>query len=114
MDTSFQQICADSDKVRLSLEQWKQKLHELDIKPSREYSEMKIEYAILELLLHRPSPTFMVPSREMASRCSKAASSAVRQWSKLDKEYGISVVCRCFRQLHDILLVGLVGLYCDW
>ncbi|KAL1873616.1 hypothetical protein VTK73DRAFT_803 [Phialemonium thermophilum] len=114
MDTSFQDICTASDQVRRELEQWKHQLDEMDIKPSREYSEMKIEYCLLQLLLHRPSPTFMVPSRQMISHCSKAVSSSVHQWSKISNESGAAAVCRCFRQLHDILLVALAGLYCDW
>lgn len=114
MDTTFQQICATSDQIRRDLELWEQQLEAMALKPSREYSEMKIEYCMLQLLLHRPSPTFMVPSRQMASYCSKAASTAISQWSKIVDEYGISAVCRCFRQLHDIILVGLAALYCDW
>ncbi|CAM1502608.1 Fc.00g073840.m01.CDS01 [Cosmosporella sp. VM-42] len=58
-DTSFQQICATSDQIRRDLEHWKQQLDEMDLKPSRVYSEMKIEYCLLQLVLHRPSPTFM-------------------------------------------------------
>ncbi|KAM5341698.1 hypothetical protein ACJ41O_014729 [Fusarium nematophilum] len=114
MDTTFQQICATSDQIRRDLEIWEQRLEESGLKPSREYSEMKIEYCLLQLLLHRPSPTFMVPSRQMASYCSKAAASAIHHWSSLESENGISAVCRCFRQLHDILLVGLAAIYCDW
>jgi hypothetical protein len=114
MDTTFQQICATSDQIRRDLELWEQQLEAMALKPSREYSEMKIEYCMLQLLLHRPSPTFMVPSRQMASYCSKAASTAINQWSKIVDEYGISAVCQCFRQLHDIVLVGLAALYCDW
>ncbi|KAH7145604.1 fungal-specific transcription factor domain-containing protein [Dactylonectria estremocensis] len=114
MDTTFQQICARSDEARKELEQWKQGLDDLDLKPSREYSEMKVEYCLLQLLLHRPSPTFMVPSLQMTSACSKIASSAIHQWSSIESEFGISAVCRCFTQLHSILLVGLAALYCDW
>lgn len=114
MDTSFQQICARSDEARKELEQWKRQLDELDIKPSREYSEMKVEYCLLQLLLNRPSPTFMVPSRQMTSSCSKVASSAIHQWISIETAFGISAVCRCFSQLHSILLVGLAALYCDW
>ncbi|KAL6400967.1 hypothetical protein AUP68_16687 [Ilyonectria robusta] len=114
MDTSFQQICARSEEARKDLEQWKRQLDELDIKPSREYSEMKVEYCLLQLLLNRPSPTFMVPSRQMTSSCSKVASSAIHQWISIEAEFGISAVCRCFSQLHSVLLVGLAALYCDW
>lgn len=113
MDT-IQQICARADEARRDLEQWKQNLGALGLKPSREYSETKVEYCLLQLLLHRPSPTFMVPTRQMISVCSKAASSATLQWSQIEAEFGISAVCRCFRQLHAILLVGLAALCCDW
>jgi hypothetical protein len=114
MDTTFQQICSTSDKIRQDLDLWGQNLQAMALNPSREYSEMKIEYCLLQLLLYRPSPTFMVPSREMASYCSKAASTAIHHWSVIAAEYGISAVCRCFRHLHDVLLVGLAALYCDW
>ncbi|KAJ4022898.1 hypothetical protein NW752_003353 [Fusarium irregulare] len=114
MNTTFQQICATSDEIRRDLDLWEEQLEAMSLKPSREYSEMKIEYCLLQLLLHRPSPTFMVPSRQMASYCSKAASMAIDHWSALLEGYGISAVCRCFRQLHDIILVGLAALYCDW
>ncbi|KAM0274317.1 hypothetical protein ACHAQH_007950 [Verticillium albo-atrum] len=112
--TSFQQICTMSDESRRDLMQWKQNLDEADLKPAREYSEMKIEYCLLQLLLNRPSPTFMVPSSPMIATCSKVAASAIHQWSKIEAQYGISAVYRCFRQLHAILLVGLAALYCDW
>ncbi|KAJ4137193.1 hypothetical protein NW768_002774 [Fusarium equiseti] len=114
MDTTFQQICATSDDIRRDLDLWEQQLESMALKPSREYSEMKIEYCLLQLLLHRPSPTFMVPSRQMASYCSKAAATAIHHWSTLLEDYGIAAVCKCFRQLHDIILVGLAALYCDW
>lgn len=114
MNTTFQQICATSDEIRRDLEFWEQQLEAMALNPSREYSEMKVEYCLLQLLLHRPSPTFMVPSRQMASYCSKAASTAIHQWSVIVVEYGITAVCRCFRQLHNIILVGLAALYCDW
>ncbi|KAJ4263355.1 hypothetical protein NW762_006174 [Fusarium torreyae] len=90
MDTTFQQICATSDQIRRDLELWEQQLESMALKPSREYSEMKTEYCLLQLLLHRPSPTFMVPSRQMASYCSKAASTAINQWSNILAEHGIS------------------------
>ncbi|KAF4999918.1 hypothetical protein FGRMN_2156 [Fusarium graminum] len=93
MDTTFQQICATSDQIRRDLELWEQQLEAMSLKPSREYSGMKVEYCLLQLLLHRPSPTFMVPSRQMASYCSKAASTAISQWTKIDR---------------------LAALYCDW
>jgi len=114
MDTTFQQICATSDDIRRDLDLWDQQLEAMALEPSREYSEMKIEYCLLQLLLHRPSPTFMVPSRQMASYCSKAATTAMHHWSALLEEYCIAAVCKCFRQLHDIILVGLAALYCDW
>ncbi|KAI6764366.1 hypothetical protein HG530_008155 [Fusarium avenaceum] len=44
MDTTFQQICATSDHIRRDLELWEQQLEAMALKPSREYSEMKIEY----------------------------------------------------------------------
>ncbi|KAH7316933.1 fungal-specific transcription factor domain-containing protein [Stachybotrys elegans] len=112
--TSFQDICAASDNCRRRLELWRQELSEANIKPSREYSELKIEYCLLQLLLNRPSPTFMVPSSPMIAVCSKSVSSVVKHWNSIESQYGISAVCRCFRQLHATVIVGLAGLYCDW
>lgn len=111
---SFQEICAMTDELHNELEDWKSQLDSSGLKPSREYSELKIEFCIILLLLNRPSPTFMVPSREMLAVCSRAASSAIRQWHKIVADHGISAVCRCCRQLHAVLLVGLAALYCDW
>ncbi|KAH6695451.1 fungal-specific transcription factor domain-containing protein [Plectosphaerella plurivora] len=112
--TSFQQICAASDESRRDLDAWRRDLGEAGLKPSREHAEMKVEHCLLQLLLNRPSPTFMVPSGAMVAACSRAASSAVRQWVRIEASHGVEAVCRSFRQLHSILLVGLAALYCDW
>ncbi|KAK1498487.1 hypothetical protein CTAM01_07216 [Colletotrichum tamarilloi] len=112
--TTFQEICNEVEKIQQELESWKRELEALDFKGTREYSEMKIEYGLLLLLMYRPSPTFMIPSKEMAEICSRAVSGTVQQWQKLDFQYGITAVCRCIRQVHSILMVGLAGLYCDW
>jgi hypothetical protein len=112
--TSFQQICAVSDESRRDLETWRRDLGEAGLKPSREHAEMKVEHCLLQLLLNRPSPTFMVPSGAMVAACSRAAASAVRQWLRIEAGHGIEAVCRSFRQLHSILVVGLAALYCDW
>lgn len=114
LDTSFQQICAASDESRRDLETWRRELDEAGLKPSREHSEMKVEHSLLVLLLNRPSPTFMVPSGAMVAACSRAVSSAVRQWLRIEVGHGLEAVCRSFRQLHSILVVGLAALYCDW
>lgn len=111
--TSFQEICSEFDNIQRDLEQWKRELDQ-DIKGTREYSELKIEYCILVLLMNRPSSTFMIPSHQMVAVCSSAVSSAVNQWQKIESQYGISAVCRCYRQFHGILMVALAGLYCDW
>ncbi|OBR09310.1 Branched-chain amino acid [Colletotrichum higginsianum IMI 349063] len=112
--TTFQQICSEIKEVQKELEDWKREMTLLDFKGTREYSEMKVDYGLLLLLMYRPSPTFMIPSREMVETCSRAVSGTVRQWVKLEFHYGITAVCRCFRHVHSILMVGLAGLYCDW
>lgn len=112
--TTFTQVCEEFNKIQHELEEWKRNFDALGMKGSREHSELKVEYVQLLLIMHRPSPTFMIPSPQMVTICSKAVSSSVRQWSRLQSAYGISAVCRCSRQLHLILMVGLAGLYCDW
>lgn len=112
--TSFQQICDRAEEIHNALLAWDQELAVSDVKPSREYSEMRVESCLLQLLLHRPSPTFMIPSPQMVQICSKAVSSAVECWSNMEREFGIAIVCYSSRVVHSILLVGLAALYCDW
>ncbi|KXJ88095.1 fungal-specific transcription factor domain-domain-containing protein [Microdochium bolleyi] len=112
--TTFKQICDEFESLRLALEDWKRNFDALDIKETREHSELKVDYCQLLLIMHRPSPTFMIPSQDMVTVCSKAVSSSVRHWQRMQSVYGVSSVCRCSRQLHSILMVGLAGLYCDW
>ncbi|GKT46525.1 putative transferase CAF17, mitochondrial [Colletotrichum spaethianum] len=110
---TFQQICSEIEDVQKELEGWKREMTLLDVKGTREYSEMKVEYGLLLLLMYRPSPTFMIPSSEMVEISSRAVAGTVRQWLKLELQHGIMAVCRCFRHVHSILMVGLAGLYCD-
>ncbi|KAL0941806.1 branched-chain amino acid [Colletotrichum truncatum] len=112
--TTFQNICDEIDKIQQELQSWKRDTEALDIEGTREYSEIKVEYGLLLLLMYRPSPTFMIPSHEMVEISSRAVSGTVRQWTKLETHHGISAVCRCFRHVHAVLMVGLAGLYCDW
>lgn len=112
--TSFQQICSEVDSIRGSLERWKVDVEALEMKHSRVYYEFKVEYCLILLLLNRPSPTFMIPSHQMVAVCSRAASSVVRQWSKIRCEYGVSAIGTGFRTLHSVVMVGLAALYCDW
>ncbi|KAJ0284663.1 hypothetical protein COL940_003984 [Colletotrichum noveboracense] len=72
--TTFQQICDEIEKVQQELQSWKRDIEGLDVKGTREHSEMKVEYGLLLLLMYRPSPTFMIPSREMVEICSRAVS----------------------------------------
>ncbi|KAK2003493.1 hypothetical protein LX36DRAFT_677598 [Colletotrichum falcatum] len=112
--TTFQQICSEVEDLQKELEAWEEEMALLEIRGTREYSEMKVEYGLLLLLMYRPSPTFMIPSSEMVDVCSRSVSSIVRQWLDLVLQHGIMAVCRCFRHIHSILMVGLAGLYCDW
>ncbi|OLN85303.1 putative transcriptional regulatory protein C3C7.04-like protein 2 [Colletotrichum chlorophyti] len=64
--TTFQQICTEVDKIQLDLEDWKRDMETLNVKGTRERAELKVEYGLLLLLMYRPSPTFMIPSREMS------------------------------------------------
>jgi hypothetical protein len=112
--TSFQEIYTISEESRRELSRWKHDLDTSDLKPSKEYSELKVEYCLLVLLVNRPSPTFMVPSTAMVTACSKAVSSTVRQWMQLRSSYGLSAICSSFRHLHNAVVVALAALYCDW
>ncbi|KAJ5261078.1 hypothetical protein N7478_011673 [Penicillium angulare] len=66
------------------------------------------------LHLNRPSPSFMIPSQNMVTICSHASSSCLSEWEAIVADHGIMAICRCYRQFHDILMVGLARLYCDW
>ncbi|KAJ3957013.1 hypothetical protein N0V92_006429 [Colletotrichum tropicale] len=50
--TTFQQICDEIEKVQQELQSWKRDIEGLDVKGTREYSEMKVEYGLLLLLMH--------------------------------------------------------------
>lgn len=113
-NTSFQQICALSDEVRNLLFAWRTDFRAANLGACKESSLLNIEYCNLQLLLNRPNPTFMLPSRPMLDVCSEAVSEAMREWSSIESTFGITAICRGFRQFHTILLVGLAGLYCDW
>lgn len=113
-DTSFQQIYVMSEDIRNQLLFWKADFITAGLGPSTESSILNIEYCNLQLLLNRPNPTFMLPSRGMLDICSEAVSEATREWSDIVFKHGIASVCRGFRQFHSLLLLGLAGLYHDW
>lgn len=111
---SFRELCSISDELHHRLDKWKIELDNSGLQGSREYGIMKIEYCIMLLHLNRPSPSFMIPSHNMISICSHASSSCLHQWANIAAEYGTMSICRCYRHFHDILMVGLARLYCDW
>lgn len=111
---TFQEICSISNELHQRLDHWKIELDAAEFEPSREYKCMKIEYCILLLHLNRPSPAFMIPSLSMVAISSHAASSCLHQWHALSTEFGIKAICKCYRHFHDILMIGLARLYCDW
>ena len=113
-NTSFHQICMLSDEVRSLLFAWRTDFRAENLGACKESSILNIEYCNLQLLLNRPNPTFMLPSRPMLEICSEAVSEAMREWSNIGSTFGIAAICRGFRQFHSILLVGLAGLYYDW
>lgn len=113
-NTSFQQICMLSDEVRNLLFAWRTDCRAANLGACKESSLLIIEYCNLQLLLNRPNPTFMLPSRPMLEICSEAVSEAMREWSNIESSFGTTAICRGFRQFHSILLVGLAGLYYDW
>lgn len=113
-NTSFQQICMLSDEVRNLLFAWRTDFRAANFGVCKESSLLNIEYCNLQLLLNRPNPTFMLPSRPMLDICSEAVSEAMREWSSIETMFGIVSICRGFRQFHSILLIGLAGLYYDW
>lgn len=113
-NTSFHQICMLSDEVRSLLFAWRTDFRAANLGACKESSILNIEYCNLQLLLNRPNPTFMLPSRPMLEICSEAVSEAMREWSNIGSTFGIAAICRGFRQFHSILLVGLAGLYYDW
>lgn len=112
--TTFQQICKEFERIRIELDEWKQSVDSLNMRGSREHCKLELEYCQLLLMMHRPSPTFMIPSVDMVGVCSEAVRVSVRHWRYLDTNYGISAACQSSSQLHQIVLVALAGLYCDW
>lgn len=113
-NTSFQQICMLSDEVRSLLFAWRTDFRAANLGTCKESSLLNIEYCNLQLLLNRPNPTFMLPSRPMLDICSEAVSESMQEWSNIESMFGITAICRGFRQFHSVLLVGLAGLYYDW
>ncbi|KAL2848518.1 fungal-specific transcription factor domain-containing protein [Aspergillus pseudoustus] len=111
---SFQDLCYSSDELHRQLDKWKAGLDVEEISSYQEYKILKIEYHMLLLHLNRPSPAFMIPSQHMIAVCSHASSNALRHMAELSAEDGIEAVCRCYRHFHDILMIGLARLYCDW
>ncbi|KAJ0420119.1 fungal-specific transcription factor domain-containing protein [Aspergillus carlsbadensis] len=111
---NFQDLCSISDELHRQLDKWKIRLDSADIPSHREFRMLKIEYYSLLLHLNRPSPAFMIPSQHMIAVCSHASSNALHQLAALAAEDGIDAVCRCYRHFHDILMIGLARLYCDW
>lgn len=137
VNTSLQQICAQADAIGLEIAAWEQRLGSSFSSPAAEVtqspqapyngagvnweqyrSELRIESSLLQLLLYRPSPVFMVPSTHMAMACGRAARTAIGEWQTLEEQQrtdGTGVgVCKSARQLHGILTAGLAALYCDW
>ncbi|KAK1589990.1 fungal-specific transcription factor domain-containing protein [Colletotrichum navitas] len=104
--TTFQQIRSEIEDVQKKLEGWEGEMTLLEISGTREYSEMKVEYGLLLLLMYRPSPTFMIPSSDIIEICSRSVSSILY--------HGIMAVCWYVRHVHSVLMLGLAGLYCDW
>lgn len=111
--TTFLELCNEIERIQGELEEWKRGI-DPDLKGTPEFSELKLEYCLLVLLINRPSPTFMIPSHQMVSVCSKAVTSAVHHWRIIDAERGISAICRCHRQFHNLVMVTLAAHYCDW
>lgn len=137
VNTSLQQICAQADAIGLELAAWEQRLGSSFSFPAAEVtqssqvpyngagviweqyrSELRIESCLLQLLLYRPSPVFMVPSTHMAMTCGRAAKTAIGEWQTLEEQQRMkgagAGVCKSARQLHGLLSAGLAALYCDW
>lgn len=131
VETSFERICAQAETIGLQLSAWEQSLGTLspsvnlagngrlcdstadDSLHGQYIRELRIESSLLQLMLYRPSPVFMIPSSQMVQSAGRAAARAIDEWAALavSRPGG---VCTSARQLHGMMLAGLVVLYCDW
>ncbi|ETS87782.1 hypothetical protein PFICI_01610 [Pestalotiopsis fici W106-1] len=118
VNTSLQQICAQADAIALELSAWDERLSSSFLSPLSPMTELRIESCLLQLLLYRPSPVFMIPSSNMTTACGRAARTAIAEWNALQRQRERDgtggAVCRSVRQLHGVLTAGLAALYCDW
>jgi hypothetical protein len=93
------------------LSQWRGSLEEYSASQTSVYLHLKIQYAIVVMMLNRPSPSFPVPSPEMVNSCHEAAKSAIETWSVLRERNEMFLG---WKTLHDVLMTGFVWLYTCW
>lgn len=97
--------------LRQRLSQWRGSLEEYAASQNSVYLQMKVQYAIVIMMLNRPSPSFPVPDQEMVNSCHEAARSAIETWDLLRERNDMYID---WKTLHDVLMTGLAWLYACW
>jgi len=99
------------NSLRQRLSQWRGSLEEYSASQNSVYLQMKVQYAIVVMMLNRPSPSFPIPDQEMTRSCHEAAKSAIETWNLLRER---NEVFFDWKTLHDVLMTGLAWLYTCW
>lgn len=100
-----------AESLRQRLIRWYSTLGDCALPDSRGYLELKVEYCLMVMLLNRPSPSFPKPSEQAVGECAIASREAIEAWLALLQHNNMMPLWRTF---HDVLLTGLVWLYCTW
>jgi hypothetical protein len=93
------------------LSQWRGSLEEYSASQTSVFLHLKVQYAIVVMMLNRPSPSFPVPSPEMVNSCHEAAKSAIETWNLLRERNEMFLD---WKVLHDVFMTGLTWLYTCW
>lgn len=97
--------------LRQRLSQWNTALEEYSASQNSVYLQMKVQHAIVVMMLNRPSPSFPAPDQEMVSSCHEAAKSAIETWTLLRERNEMDLD---WKTLHNVLMTGLAWLYTCW
>jgi hypothetical protein len=97
--------------LRQRLSQWRGSLEEYSAAQSSVYLHLKVQYAIVVMMLNRPSPSFPVPDQDMVTSCHEAAKSAIETWDLLRERNEMFLD---WKTLHDVVMTGFAWLHTCW